>query len=132
MQEHLTSKDLYDYAEARVQADRAARQAEPCAWMQNIDAALKEPLFHELRAVMGTENIHQNIALLQTLRRYRAKALDAKGAEIAALRQALGLFIKSAYPVATEIDPRGHNWSMAYLESALENARLAMAQAAQA
>lgn len=86
MKEQLTTQDLRDYADARVQADRTARRAEPCAWMQNIDAALKEPLFHELRGVMGTENMGQDIALLQTLRRYRAKALDAKCAEIERLK----------------------------------------------
>ena len=42
------------------------------------------------------------------------------------LQQALGLFVKAAYPVSTEINPRGHNWSEAYLDAALENSRAAM------
>lgn len=89
MQNQLTTQDLRDYAEARVQADRAARQAELCPWMQNIDKAMQEPLFQALRGMMGTENMGQDMALLQTIRHYRAKALDAKDAEIAALKAAL-------------------------------------------
>lgn len=74
-----TAQQMREYAEARVLADRTARQVEQgqLAWMQNIDVAMQEPLFHELRGVMGTENTGQDIALLQTLRRYRAKALHA-------------------------------------------------------
>ena len=67
--------EMAAYAEARVQADRAARQAEqgPCGWMQNIDKAMQEPLFQALRGIMGTENMGQDMALLQTIRHYRAK-----------------------------------------------------------
>ena len=38
-------------------------------------------------------------------------------------RVALQIFVNAAYPVANEINPRGHNWSEAYLDSALENAK---------
>jgi hypothetical protein len=36
------------------------------------------------------------------------------------LREALRIFVGCAYPVSTEIDPRGHRWSEAYLDQALE------------
>ena len=73
--EHQAEQELIDYGDARVQADRAARQADqgPCGWMQNIDTAMQEPLFGTLRGIMGTESIGQDIALLQTIRHYRAK-----------------------------------------------------------
>ena len=72
---HQAEQELIDYGDARVQADRAARQADqgPCGWMQNIDTAMQEPLFGTLRGIMGTESIGQDIALLQTIRHYRAK-----------------------------------------------------------
>jgi hypothetical protein len=38
------------------------------------------------------------------------------------MREALGLFTKSAYPVCASINPRGHNWCEAYLDEALKNA----------
>lgn len=43
------------------------------------------------------------------------------------LREALRIFIGCAYPVSTEIDLRGHRWSEAYLDQALETARAALA-----
>ena len=70
-----TPQSMQEYGDARVQAYKTARQAEqgsPPAWMQNIDVAMQEPLFQALRGMMGTENIGQDIALLQTIRHYRA------------------------------------------------------------
>jgi hypothetical protein len=43
-------------------------------------------------------------------------------------REALTLFVKAAYPVSTDIDPRGHRWSEAYLDQALAAAERALAQ----
>lgn len=37
----------------------------------------------------------------------------------------LRLFVGAAYPVAKEINPRGHNWSEAYLDQALAATRKA-------
>ena len=92
---HQAEQELIDYGDARVQADRAARQAAQgqCGWMQNIDTAMQEPLFETLRGIMGTESIGQDIALLQTIRHYRAKApqptAHGKDAEIARLTACL-------------------------------------------
>lgn len=36
-----------------------------------------------------------------------------------AMQQQLRLFTGAAYPVSTEIDPRGYRWSEAYLDAAL-------------
>jgi FAD/FMN-containing dehydrogenase len=47
-------------------------------------------------------------------------------AEIARLRLALRMFIGAAYPVAHEINKRGYNWSEAYLDEALTEARAAL------
>lgn len=68
---------------------------------------------------------------LSDYRRIVEKPMIAKyEAEIASLKQrlesaeeVLRLFIGSAYPVAAEINPRGHNWSEAYLDQALAHAR---------
>lgn len=38
----------------------------------------------------------------------------------AALREALNVFVKAAYPVSSEINPRGWNWCEAYLDHARE------------
>ena len=46
-------------------------------WMQNIDAAMKEPIFQEARALMGTENYGQDVSLLQALRLVRRRMLAA-------------------------------------------------------
>lgn len=46
-------------------------------WMQNIDSAIKEPAFQEARALMGTENYGQDVALLQSLRHVRSRMLQA-------------------------------------------------------
>ncbi len=43
------------------------------------------------------------------------------------LVEALRAFIGAAYPVAGEINPRGHNWSEAYLDEALALAKAALA-----
>ena len=37
--------------------------------------------------------------------------------------EVLRIFMKCAYPVSTEINPRGHDWCEAYLDEALEEAR---------
>ena len=44
------------------------------------------------------------------------------------LLEALRVFVSAAYPVTTEINPRGHAWSEAYLDQALDNARAAIAK----
>jgi 3'-phosphoadenosine 5'-phosphosulfate sulfotransferase (PAPS reductase)/FAD synthetase len=38
------------------------------------ERGMQEPLFQALRGMMGTENMGQDMALLQTIRHYRAKA----------------------------------------------------------
>lgn len=51
----------------------------------------------------------------------------ARDEEVAELRQALRIFVGCAYPVATEINPRGHAWRPeASLDYALEEARKAL------
>ena len=52
-----------------------------------------------------------------------ADTIEALTAERDALREKLRLFTGAAYPVATEINPRGYNWSEAYLDQALAEAR---------
>jgi hypothetical protein len=49
--------------------------------------------------------------------------IEADTARIARLVEALRIFTGCAYPVADEINPRGHNRSEAYLDQALTNAR---------
>ena len=49
-------------------------------------------------------------------------------AEIERLRAALRMFMGAAYPVADEINKRGYNWSEAYLDEALAEARAALAE----
>lgn len=44
---------------------------------------------------------------------------SALKAEVARLRELLRIFTGCAYPVADEINPRGYNWSEAYLDQAL-------------
>ncbi|MBU6190660.1 MAG: hypothetical protein KGR68_15195 [Betaproteobacteria bacterium] len=61
-----------------------------------------------------------------------AFAQEANARLIAAapeLLEALRVFVSAAYPVTTEINPRGHAWSEAYLDQALDNARAAIAKA---
>jgi hypothetical protein len=55
-----------------------------------------------------------------------ADLIEQQRQEIARLREALNIFAKCAYPVATEINPRGHNWSEAYLDQALPIAQAAL------
>lgn len=43
-----------------------------------------------------------------------------------AIREALRAFVGAAYPVASQINERGHNWSEAYLDEALALARAAL------
>ena len=99
-------QELADYAEARVQADRTARRAEqgPCGWMQNIDKAMQEPLFQALRGIMGTENMGQDMALLQTIRHYRAKTPSEahRQAEQEGAEQSLGLYAVQAWAIRDE------------------------------
>lgn len=45
-----------------------------------------------------------------------------------AVREALRFFLKCAYPVSTSINPRGYNWSEAYLDQARVAAAAALAQ----
>lgn len=45
------------------------------------------------------------------------------------LLKALRSFIGAAFPVACEINPRGHNWCEAYLDQALSRALTAIARA---
>jgi len=47
---------------------------------------------------------------------------DALAAEVGALRGALRIFTGAAYPVSVEINDRGHAWSEAYLDQALQEA----------
>ena len=49
-------------------------------------------------------------------------------AKIERLRLALKMFMGAAYPVADEINKRGYNWSEAYLDEALAEARTELAQ----
>ena len=58
---------------------------------------------------------------------------DAANARLIAaapeLFDARRIFIGAAFPVSTEINERGHNWSEVYLDQALEIARRAIAKA---
>lgn len=60
----------------------------------------------------------------------RAEDLEAEvsrlTAEVERLRTALRMFLGASYPVATEINKRGYNWSEAYLDEALHEARAAL------
>jgi hypothetical protein len=79
------------------------------------------------------EEVHQHLApLARQLERELAEAKAAQQAawdQLAAARRAslqadegkdavLRLFMGAAYPVAPEINPRGYNWSEAYLDQA--------------
>ncbi len=55
-----------------------------------------------------------------------ADAITALEARVAELEGALRLFMGSAYPVSTAINRRGYNWSEAYLDQALSDARTAL------
>ena len=50
-------------------------------------------------------------------------AFESAAARIKELEEALRIFVACAYPVSKEINPRGHNWSEAYLDAALRDAR---------
>lgn len=52
-----------------------------------------------------------------------ANTLTAQADEIERLRGIVRLFTGAAYPVAPEINERGHNWSEAYLDQALKAAQ---------
>ncbi len=57
-------------------------------------------------------------------------AMNTRTTSLAAqdgLVEALRLFVGCAYPVAEEINQRGHNWCEAYLDDALPIARAALA-----
>ena len=43
------------------------------------------------------------------------------------LREALRQFVGCSYPVATELNPKGYDWCIAWLDEALANARSALA-----
>lgn len=47
-------------------------------------------------------------------------------ARIAALEEALRIFMRGAYPVSIEINQRGHDWCEPYLDEALDIARKAL------
>lgn len=55
-------------------------------------------------------------------------ALPALLDTIEKLREALDAMARCACPVATEINPRGYNWSEAYLDQALPIARAALGE----
>ena len=50
----------------------------------------------------------------------QAATIAAQASQIEALRAQLRLFTGAAYPVSTDIDPRGYRWSEAYLDAALQ------------
>lgn len=54
----------------------------PLGWMQNIESALRNNIFQEMRALMGTENHGQDISLLQVLRKFRNRLLQSQPAPI--------------------------------------------------
>jgi hypothetical protein len=65
----------------------------------------------------------------------KARCLKEQEGEITALTayagecsEALGIFVGCAYKVSVEINPRGYNWSEAYLDQALPIARAALAK----
>ena len=53
---------------------------------------------------------------------HRLAAAPKVASDTGAGLRALDLFMRAAYPVATEINPRGYNWSEAYLDQARQNA----------
>jgi len=63
------------------------------------------------------------VAALQTMRENFTRALAAHpGRQVPAEPDALRMFIGAAYPVSTDIDPRGYRWCEAYLDQALAQA----------
>ena len=55
--------------------------------------------------------------------RLNTLATAGVGAGEGRVTELLRLFVGAAYPVAKEINPRGYNWSEAYLDQALAEAR---------
>jgi hypothetical protein len=53
---------------------------------------------------------------------------DGLRKRVAELEEALRIFVHAACPVATEINPRGHNWTEAYLDEALQIARATLSR----
>lgn len=60
----------------------------------------------------------RKLTLVEHLRMHMSKECQDAATEIEVLRDALRIFVGSAYPVAEEINKRGYNWSEAYLDEA--------------
>lgn len=72
----------------------------------------------------GQELVDDALVVSETL----AADLEAMERLLGELIAALRIFVGCAYPVATEINKRGHNWSEAYLDEALPIARALLAR----
>jgi hypothetical protein len=93
--------------------------------------------------MMGTENMGQDMALLQTIRHYRAKALFDKDAEIAVLRKALTELLDCPFDIdkatvaacgleeTMRINPHQVVGNMSVSLARIRQARKAIAQAVQ-
>jgi len=79
-----------------------------------------EALVTEIALIQAAlnESINKGISL-------EARAEQAER-ERDALREALDIFERCAYPVSTEINPRGHDWCIGWLDQALPIAREAL------
>jgi hypothetical protein len=81
------------------------------------DAELVEEL-----SELGNHPCRAGLDFGATLRQ-AASRITFLEAQLAEAKGALRLFVGAAYPVATEINQRGHNWSEAYLDQALPEGR---------
>lgn len=98
--------------------------------MTDLDTALRaadEKLPEAARLIRDhLEALLERIATL----RYAADRGNLRAGEAErerdALREALDIFVRCAYPVSKEIDPRGHVWCMGWLDQALSSARVAL------
>lgn len=90
-------------------------------WRASLQVAVMTMLDELLLRMAGLNDGNAQPSTIQLINDM-ATALEALRAE----RDALRLFMGAAYPVAPEINPRGYNWSEAYLDQALDAARKAL------
>ena len=105
------------------QADRRLDELKP----RDIDGHLSDAIQDCLRQRFGLVLSTSETTIMA---QGAIAALNTRTASPAAqdgLVEALRLFVGCAYPVAEEINQRGHNWCEAYLDDALPIARAALA-----
>ena len=88
-----------------------------CDGSEEFDGDLGGTMFNIVLAAMPKDQHGDPMHPSEVRDAYSALALD--GDMVRKLREIIRLFIGAAYPVAPEINPRGHNWSEAYLDQAL-------------